>query len=202
MDDETAQRPTRKDRRRNKAFDDTHASLIEIAVRLVSEKGMEALSLSEVAREAGVNRTTVYYHFDSRDALLGAVRNWSSRQLAAAFAPATSPIERIRYVTRFVLENPEVIAMWTDEFLDPGHIEDRYPEWAGLVEGLGSQLRAGPDTAGIDPEVYGTLLLSWAMIGPRVYRNSVRPELPIDEMVERITQSQLAMLQLHGIIID
>lgn len=199
MGDGTTQRLTRKDRRRNKAFDETHGALIEIAVRLVSEKGMEALSLSEVAREAGVNRTTVYYHFDSREALVSAVRDWSSRQLAMAFAPASSPIERIRYITRFVLENPEVIAMWTEEFLAPGDIAERYPEWAGLVEGLGVQFRSRPE---IDPQVYGVLLLTWAMIGPRVYRNSVCPDIPIDEAVERITRSQLAMLQLHGIAID
>lgn len=199
MGDGTTQRLTRKARRRNKAFDETHGALIEIAVRLVSEKGMEALSLSEVAREAGVNRTTVYYHFDSREALVSAVRDWSSRQLAMAFAPASSPIERIRYITRFVLENPEVIAMWTEEFLAPGDIAERYPEWAGLVEGLGVQFRSRPE---IDPQVYGVLLLTWAMIGPRVYRNSVCPDIPIDEAVERITRSQLAMLQLHGIAID
>jgi hypothetical protein len=92
--------------------------------------------------------------------------------------------------------------MWIEDFLAPGRIVDRYPEWTGLVEGLGEQLRARTETAGIDPEVYGTLLLSWAMIGPRVYRNSVRPELSIDETVERIAQSQLRMLQLHGIAPD
>lgn len=202
MDTTVTQRLGRKDRRRNKAFDETHGALIDTAVRLVSEKGMEALSLSEVAREAGVNRTTVYYHFDSREALVSAVREWSARQLAAAFAPVNSPAERIRYITRFVLENPEVIAMWIEDFLAPGRIVERYPEWIGLVAGLGEQLRANPETAAIDPEVYATLLLSWAMIGPRVYRNSVHPELSIDETVERIARSQLQMLQLHGIAAD
>ncbi|GGC15069.1 TetR family transcriptional regulator [Novosphingobium endophyticum] len=194
------QRLGNKGRRRNKAFDETHAELIDIAVRLISQKGMNALSLTEVAREAGVNRTTVYYHFDSREALIDAVREWSSRQITTAFASVNSSVERIRYLARFVLEKPEVIAMWTEDFLAPGDIAERYPAWAGLVEGIGARLRGKPETAGIDPDVYGTLLLTWAMIGPRVYCNSVCPDLPIDEAVERITRSQLRMLQLHGVV--
>lgn len=202
MEGVARQRLGSKDRRRNKAFDETHVELIDTAVRLVSEKGIEALSLSEVAREAGVNRTTVYYHFDSREALISSVREWSARQLAAAFEPVSSPTERIRYITRFVLENPEVTGMWAEDFLTPGNIIDRYPEWAGLVEGFRVELAARPETAAMDPEVYCTLLLTWAMIGPRVYGSSVRPDLPIDEMVERITRTQLKMLQLHGIALD
>lgn len=199
MEGEARERLGSKDRRRNKAFDETHVLLIDTAVRLISEKGIDALSLSEVARQAGVNRTTVYYHFDSREALVNAVREWSAAQLAAAFQPVSSPAERIRYITRFVLENPEVTGMWAEDFLAPGNIVERYPEWTGLVEGFRVELAARPETAEMDPEVYCTLLLTWAMIGPRVYGNSVRPDLSIDEMVERITRTQLKMLQLHGI---
>jgi AcrR family transcriptional regulator len=186
-------------RRRNKAFDETHAALIETAVRLVSEKGMDGLSLSEVAREAGVNRTTIYYHFDSREALAEAVREWSSQQLAAAFTLIASSADRTRYIARFVIENPEVIDLWSEEFLAPGAIGARYPEWRGLVEGVGEQLRSNPDTADMDPEAYCTMMLTWAMLGPRVYRNSVRPDLTSEEAIERMTRTQVHMLRLHGI---
>ncbi|MCJ2179559.1 TetR/AcrR family transcriptional regulator [Novosphingobium album (ex Hu et al. 2023)] len=186
-------------RRRNKAFDETHTALIETAVRLVSEKGMEALSLSEVARETGVNRTTIYYHFDSREALVDAVRDWSSRQLAAAFSPGDSREDRTRYIARFVIENPELIGLWAEEFLSPGAIVDRYPEWNRLVAGMREQLASRPETAGIDAEAYCTLMLTWAMLGPRVYRGSVRPDLPVEEAIERMTQAQVGIMRLHGI---
>ncbi|MGE4306541.1 MAG: TetR/AcrR family transcriptional regulator [Novosphingobium sp.] len=186
-------------RRRNKAFDETHVALIETAVRLVSEKGMEALSLSEVAREAGVNRTTIYYHFESREALVEAVREWSARQLAAAFAPSSSREDRTRYIARFVIENPEVIDLWATDFLAPGKIGDRYPEWDGLVAGMAEQLKSQPETADIDAEAYCTLMLTWAMLGPRVYHNSVRPDLSKEDAIERMTRTQVRILQLHGI---
>ncbi len=186
-------------RRRNKAFDETHVALIETAVRLVSEKGMEALSLSEVAREAGVNRTTIYYHFESREALVEAVREWSARQLAAAFAPSSSREDRTRYIARFVIENPEVIDLWAADFLAPGKIGDRYPEWDGLVAGMAEQLKSQPETADVDAEAYCTLMLTWAMLGPRVYHNSVRPDLSKEDAIERMTRTQVRILQLHGI---
>src|SRR4029453_8269445 len=95
--------------RRNKNFDQTHQQMIETAVRLLSEKGADALSLSEIARVMGINRTTVYYHFPSRDDLIAGVKAWSSEQLAKAYDPVAPQSERIDYITRFVLENPGLI---------------------------------------------------------------------------------------------
>ena len=47
--------------------------MIETAVRLISETGPDALSIAALARAMGINRTTVYYHFEHREALIGAV---------------------------------------------------------------------------------------------------------------------------------
>src|ERR1700752_2067815 len=66
--------------KRNKGFEETHREMIETAVRLISEKGVEALSIAALARATGVNRTTVYYHFENREALIAAVKAWSSEQ--------------------------------------------------------------------------------------------------------------------------
>ena len=186
-------------RRRNKGFEETHSLLINTAVRLMSDKGAEALSLSEIAREAGVNRTTVYYHFDSREALLTAVREWSAEQLAAAFVPSDTAESRPRFITRFVLENPEVVALWSKEFFAPGHVAERYPRWDAMVQDLRSQFTNPRDNAEMDAEAFAAMLLTGFMIGPRVYRNSVRPELPLEECTERLIKTQLAMLRRMGL---
>lgn len=189
----------RLSRRRNKGFEETHMVLIETAVKLVSAKGMEALSLSEVAREAGVNRTTVYYHFADRDALIDAIREWSKSELAAALAPSDSAENRTRGVMRYVLENPEVVALWTEEFLAPGRIADRYVTFHRLAEDLGIHFANEPRAAGLEGEVFATFMLTWSMVAPRVYRNSVRPDLSIDETVERLTRTHMAMLRQCGL---
>src|SRR5579864_4596165 len=118
----TTERPPQ---RRNKGFDATHQEMIETAVRLISEKGVDSLSISAIARSMGINRTTVYYHFETREGLIKAVKAWSSGKLAAAFKATATQQERIDHVTRFVLEYPDLIKLWIDDFLSPGDIRAR-----------------------------------------------------------------------------
>ena len=60
-------------RRRRSDFDRNRTRLLAAARRLVAEHGPESLTVSEVAHQAGLNRTTAYQHFRSRDELVGAV---------------------------------------------------------------------------------------------------------------------------------
>lgn len=179
--------------RRNRAYAATHQALIEAAVALISEKGVEALSVAALARTVGMDRGTVYYHFANREALLEAVAAWSAEQLGRGFAPAESRESRIDFIARFVLDNPELIKLWIDDFIAPGDIRDRYPRWDDLVAGF-----TGGDVA-IDAEVYSAYLLAGAIIGPRIFANSVRPDLDEDTVVERFRVEQQRMLRRDGI---
>src|SRR5579863_5267173 len=120
-------------RRRNRNFEDTHRVLIEKAVELISESGADAVSVSALARATRINRSTVYYHFDSREALIAAVRNWSSEQLAKGVNPDASCRAGIDHIPSFVLRNPEIIKLWIDEYIAGGDIRQRYPQWDNLV---------------------------------------------------------------------
>ena len=101
--------PRIKARRRNKCFGDTQNEMIETAVRPIAERGVDSLSIAAVARAMGINRTTVYYHFDSRDRLIAEVKAWSSSQLAEAFSANQPRPDRIEHIYRFVLENPDLV---------------------------------------------------------------------------------------------
>ncbi len=189
----TQKKPTQK---RNRGYEETHRQLIETAVRLISEKGVEALSVAAVARAVGINRTTVYYHFENRDALLSAVKRWSSEQLAKGLSLAMPQQERMDFITRFVLDNPELLKLWIDDFISPGDIRDRYPFWDTLVEGFGQ--RTGEQR--IDPEVYAIILLTSAIIGPRVFRHSVEPGADTDRIVERFRNEFQRILKYDGLL--
>lgn len=52
------------------AKDDRRAALLDVAARVVEERGWPALSMISVAEEAGVSRQLVYQHFDSVDELM------------------------------------------------------------------------------------------------------------------------------------
>ncbi|CAN7489698.1 helix-turn-helix domain containing protein [Phenylobacterium sp. LjRoot219] len=185
--------------RRNKGFEETHQEMIETAVRLISEKGVEALSVSALARAMGVNRTTVYYHFETREALIAAVKAWSSEQLARGFGPIGSRAERADYITRFVLENPELIKLWIEEVLSPGDMRDSYPQWDALVRGTQANFdAAAPGEA--DAEVFCVILLISAFIGPRVFRNRVRPDEPSETVIARFRNEWQRILKSEGLL--
>jgi AcrR family transcriptional regulator len=192
-----AERPAQ---RRNKGFDDTHLQMIETAVRLISEKGVDSLSMAAIARAMAINRTTVYYHFESREALLDAVKHWSSEQLAKGLSLEVPQQERIDFITRFVLENPELITLWIDEFISVGDIRSRYPFWDTLVKGIATRFAEKLPGETVDPEVYCIILLSSAIVGPRVFKNSVDPSADIDTIVKRFRSEQQRLLRHDALL--
>lgn len=186
--------------RRNKGFDETHRELIATALKLIAERGAEALSITALARAMGINRTTVYYHFESREALLRGVANWAATQLSTGMDVNLSRPERIGLVSRFVLANPELIRLWIDDFVSAPDIRDSYSRWDALVaatrRGLAEQQRSGE----IDAEVHCVMLLAASIIGPRVYRNSVNPAATDEEVVARFVAEHERMLARDGLV--
>jgi AcrR family transcriptional regulator len=81
---------------------DLRRVLVEAAFELVGEGGVEAVSVREAARRAGVSPGAPFRHFDSRDALLAAVAEEAQRRFRAeidrgmAEAPADDPLRQFR----------------------------------------------------------------------------------------------------------
>jgi|SRR5215831_552894 len=195
-----AQIARRESTNRNyKCYEDTHQEMIETAVRLISKKGMHAVSIAALARETGINRTTVYYHFKSREELIEAVKAWSSEQLSKAFSADRPQKDRIDYITRFVLENPELIKLWIEDLLAPGDIRHRYPHWDDLVTGIQAVAREQEGDDAIDAEVYSVILITSAIIGPRVFKNSVSVGADTETIVRRFRSERQRLLKHAGL---
>ena len=186
--------PAKKKKVRNRGFEETHATLIDAAVRIISERGTDALTVAALARASGIHRTAVYYHFDDREALLKAVKAWSSDQLVKAFATDAPQTQRIDDTMRFVLTNPELIKLWIEDFLSRGDIRDRYPRWDRLVKGIKTHFAKDRELSALDAEAWCVMLLVGAFIAPRVFHNSVRPDLNLEEVIQRFRALQLHML--------
>jgi AcrR family transcriptional regulator len=182
-------------RKRNRGFEETHQALIETAVKLISEKGVEALSIAALAREVGLNRTTIYYHFPSRDVMLKAVKDWSSVQLAKGMELEAPQLDRMAAITDFVLENPDLIKLWIDDFIATGDIRERYPRWDALVSGMSRTFAEKSPGEEFDAEVYCTMMLASAIIGPRIFQHSVAPDSDPDEIRARFMAEQRRVLE-------
>ena len=168
--------------------------MIETAVRLISEHGVASLSMVAMARTMGIDRTTIYYHFKDREALISEVKVWSSAQLMRAFSFDASLEERIDYTTRYVLENPELMKLWIDDFISVSDIRNSFPLWDKMIQGFAPKGQNGEQQT-IDAEIYFVNLLTSAIIGPRVFKNSVCPEADTETIVRRFRIERLRLIK-------
>jgi AcrR family transcriptional regulator len=146
--------------------DGTRSVILAAARSILANDGREGLSVSQVARAAGVNRGTAYQHFKTRDELLRATTESVSEQLLeAVFEHPDSvhlPTERMM---SFAAENPQLIRAWFFEILSAGRA-DRDPFWrryrAGVARFAASELAVDD----VDPEALAALMLPAALLWP------------------------------------
>ena len=185
------------DKGRNRNFDHTHRVLIEAAIALIVEFGVDSISVSALARVSDINRSTIYYHFENREALVTAVRKWSSDELAKGINPNASLPSGIEQVSNFVLGNPQIMKLWIDDYISTGDIRERYPQWDSLVASVAQAFAADQRERVCHAEVYCALMLTAAFIAPRVFKNSICPDESLERIIKRFAAEQERMLQ-HG----
>ncbi|MGC5614874.1 TetR/AcrR family transcriptional regulator [Georgenia sp. Z1491] len=86
----------------------TRRALFASLDRLMRERGFDALSLAEIAQDAGVGRTSVYNHFADKEALLlGFIEQETAdftEALTARLAAIDDPVEQLRTYVREQLQ--------------------------------------------------------------------------------------------------
>lgn len=70
--------------------DQTRARILDAAVALIEESGETPLTMSAVAKRAGVTDRTVYRHFETRDALVRATWSRMQQRVASQGFPRTA----------------------------------------------------------------------------------------------------------------
>ena len=85
----------------------TRQRILDAALDLFGMRGLEAVSLDEIAREVGVRKQTVLYWFESKDELVAAVVTTAVEQLASVIEAALAsagfdPLTRIDTVVTAV----------------------------------------------------------------------------------------------------
>ena len=85
----------------------TRQRILDAALDLFGTRGVDAVSLDEIAREVGVRKQTVLYWFDSKDVLVDAVLEQVASELlvvidAAIRSADDDPLQRIDAVVRAV----------------------------------------------------------------------------------------------------
>lgn len=95
-------------------------ALVDAALKTIGHHGSLTVTMSEIAREAGVSAALAHHYFGSKDQLLIETIRSLLRQLradaGAALSEAKTPRERISAVIRISFQAdqfaPEVVAAW------------------------------------------------------------------------------------------
>lgn len=87
---------------------DVRGAILAEAMRLFEAKGIDGVSMRQVASAAGYSATTIYHHFQDKDHLMYAVCVRGFDEFGAALGTAISstsdPIERLRAAGRAYVE--------------------------------------------------------------------------------------------------
>ncbi|MDE2448515.1 MAG: TetR/AcrR family transcriptional regulator [Gammaproteobacteria bacterium] len=109
----------------------TRERILAAARNSFERRGLEGLSLREVAAKVGITPMAIYRHFDSKDALvdalvLDALDEWSARVAALPAADGLAKIEQMsEAVLDFALHEPR---RFEAAFLLPSRKARRYPD--------------------------------------------------------------------------
>ena len=130
----TAEREPRGARRKR----ETRQRLLEAALRLMAKKGMEGVAINEITEDADVGFGSFYNHFESKEAIYGALMEWVFEDFADALdrlvIDITDPAEVVSVCVRHTLLRAQRDPMW-GQFL----IREGYSARA-LERGLGQRL--------------------------------------------------------------
>jgi AcrR family transcriptional regulator len=183
-------------RRRNPAA--TRASILAAACELMAQQGPETLSVSEVAFRAGVNRTTAYQHFRTRDELIDAVLAELGRQVRDVLTKDLPMGERIDHMVEFYLERPEIPRLWMYQLL--GGLPLREDEsWNTFVEMMRAFAASDVAEDEIDPEMLSHILVAVTLIGSLHAHTAAHSKASRREITRRFVR-ELKRLLLSGAV--
>jgi AcrR family transcriptional regulator len=190
-------------KKRRRDPEGTRAAILDAALILMAKDGAEAVSLSEVAHRAGVNRGTAYQHFRTREKLIEATISWvSDKMFRAVFGdPATVGERRIEDVdmvdttermAAFAMDNPELCRIWLLQVLasDNPTADPFWREYAGSIARFAETKLAEPN---IDVEPFSIMMLAGNFLWPIWAHAKQRDATERRELAHRFAQEMLRL---------
>ena len=83
------------------------SAIIETVIRLLAEKGFEAMTVDEVAAEVGIAKASLYKHFSSKEELACAAMERAMQRAQTFIAelnPTGAPMVKLKAVTRWTMQ--------------------------------------------------------------------------------------------------
>lgn len=185
----------------------TREVILAAAGALLAKDGPEAISLSEVAVRAGVNRGTAYQHFQTREKLIEATIQWvSDTMFRAVFGdPETIGERNVKTVdmvdvterlAAFAMDNPELCRVWLLQILSAPEPSDD-PFWREYAGSIGRFAQTDMAQPNIDVEVFSVLTLAANFLWPVWARAHSQNDAERGKLSHRFAQEMLR-LSMYG----
>ena len=137
-------------------------TLLRAARELFAESGQDALTIVDVAKRAGLNRSTAYQHFRSREELTQAVAEDFALELREMFKEPRGFGEQVEFFVHYFQEHPDIARLWMFHLLDG---ESRPREgWGHYIASLEQIAKSPNSLPGIDAEMLGVISLTSSLV--------------------------------------
>ena len=162
----------------------------------MAERGPESLTVSAVAHAAGINRTTAYQHFRTRDDLVRAVTDELIEEVGAFLGTRRPLIEHIDSIIEYFFEHPEFARLAIYWLLSDTPIPR-----AGMEQFLNETRQAVAESgrSDADPEMLGHLMAGAAVLWPLSVRIELEDPDARRAATARLTR-ELKRLLLYGLL--
>ncbi len=174
----------------------TRAKILNATLELVAEKGVEALSMKEAAKRAGVSRSVAYMHFDDRDHLLKVANSTVSERLMSemtSFDANDTLYERVFNLAKVILENPEAAKILMVDSINGFRLNRDDPLFTTVYDILKELQTLGVFSSEADIEVSTYIQLS-SIMTVLLLREQYK-EASVTEIAERYTKEWSRMLK-------
>ena len=169
-------------------------ALLAAARELFAERGADGLTIVEVAKRSGLNRSTAYQHFRSREDLTQAVAEDFALELREMLKEPRGFAEQVDFFVHYFSEHPDIARLWMFHLLAG---QSRPKEgWGGYIKSL-EQMAGSPESLpGIDAEMLGviglTSALVWSVMAQQQSDDTRDPAIETDRFAAELKRLFLA----------
>lgn len=90
-------------------------AIVRAAFRQIAEAGFEGLRLQRIARDAGIDHSTLYHHFPGKREIVAAVAEYAIGRFASAPPEGAGPVAALRahlgHLRELLVRSPEVFVV-------------------------------------------------------------------------------------------
>jgi AcrR family transcriptional regulator len=199
--DTSAKRTPREGARERALRSDAKASrkaLLAAARELFAEGGHDALTVVEVAKRAGLNRSTAYQHFRSRQEITRAVAAAFAREVGEMFRQPRDFRAQIDFFVHYFHEHPDIARLWMFHLLSQQSREGQ--GWDDYIESLDRLAKSPRSQTGIDAEMLGVIGMTSALVWSVMARQRSGSEEAAQADTDRFA-AELKRLLIRGTLL-